>query len=166
MVETTYYTHVPSPIGRLLLAGTDTALTTIALPGDSAARLPRPEWTRSVTPFTDAIRQLEAYFAGELRRFRLTLAPVGTPFQQVVWRALSDIPYGETVSYAEVARRVGRARAVRAVGAANGQNPIAIIVPCHRVIGSDGRLTGYGGGLPVKQALLALEQRHRAPLLF
>src|SRR4029453_10546031 len=99
--------------------------------------------------------------AGRLRRFDLPLAPEGTPFQQRVWRALLDIPYGETVSYAGLAPRVGRPSAVRAVGAANGQNPLSIVIPCHRVIGSDGRLVGYGGGLDVKETLLALERKQR-----
>jgi methylated-DNA-[protein]-cysteine S-methyltransferase len=93
-----------------------------------------------------------------LRTFDFPLAPQGTPFQQQVWRALCDIPYGETTSYGELARRIGNPNAVRAVGLANGSNPIAIIIPCHRVIGSNGSLTGYGGGLPIKKALLALER--------
>lgn len=104
-------------------------------------------------------RALERYFAGELRDFELALAPAGTPFQQRVWRELVRIPYGETISYMELARRVGNPRAVRAVGRANGANPIPVVVPCHRVIGADGTLTGYAGGLERKRWLLALETR-------
>ena len=107
------------------------------------------------------VRELTAYFAGELREFSLPLAPVGTPFQLDVWNALRAIPYGETRSYGELAERIGRPKAVRAVGAANGANPLPIVVPCHRVIGSNGTLTGFGGGLPLKQALLALERGAR-----
>jgi methylated-DNA-[protein]-cysteine S-methyltransferase len=107
----------------------------------------------------EAIRQLRAYFAGKLENFDLPLAPEGTPFQRAVWKLLCDIPYGETISYGELARRVGNPKASRAVGLANGSNPIAIVIPCHRVIGSNGKLTGYGGGLPLKEKLLALEQR-------
>lgn len=109
--------------------------------------------------------ELDAYFAGRLQRFQTPLDPVGTPFQQQVWRALLDIPYGQTRSYGEQARSIGRPTAVRAVAAANGQNKLAIIVPCHRVIGSDGSLTGYGGGVPRKQWLLALEQGDQPALL-
>jgi methylated-DNA-[protein]-cysteine S-methyltransferase len=104
--------------------------------------------------------QLEAYFAGTLRQFTLDLAPQGTPFQQAVWRALQDIPYGQTTSYGALARQLGNPKASRAVGAANGQNPLAIVIPCHRVVGSTGKLTGYAGGLDTKQALLAFERRH------
>ena len=104
-------------------------------------------------------QQLEAYFAGELQRFDLALAPDGTDFQQAVWQALTTIPYGATCSYGEIARQIGKPKASRAVGAANGQNPIPIIIPCHRVIGSTGKLTGFGGGLAAKEILLELEQR-------
>jgi methylated-DNA-[protein]-cysteine S-methyltransferase len=104
------------------------------------------------------MRQLRAYFAGELETFDLPLAPEGTPFQLEVWRRLCEIPYGETISYGELARRLGNPNASRAVGLANGANPIPIVIPCHRVIGSDGKLTGYGGGLPIKEKLLALER--------
>ena len=107
----------------------------------------------------EALRQLRAYFAGDLEGFDLQLAPDGTPFQQKVWKALCKIPYGETISYGELAKRIGNPNASRAVGLANGSNPIPIIIPCHRVIGSNGKLTGYGGGLPIKEKLLALEKR-------
>ena len=107
----------------------------------------------------ETIRQLRAYFAGELENFDLPLAPQGTPFQLSVWNRLCEIPYGETISYGELARRLGNPNASRAVGLANGSNPIPIVIPCHRVIGSNGKLTGYGGGLPIKEKLLALERR-------
>jgi methylated-DNA-[protein]-cysteine S-methyltransferase len=107
----------------------------------------------------ETVRQLRAYFAGELETFELDLAPEGTPFQQKVWSELLNIPFGETISYGELARRIGNPNASRAVGLANGSNPIPIIIPCHRVIGSNGKLTGYGGGLPIKEKLLALEKR-------
>ena len=164
MSATTYYTRLPSPLGPLLLVGTADALTQVWLPSGRDRRDPDSEWIEAQAPFTEAIHQLDAYFAGALRRFDLRLAPAGTAFQQTVWRALLDIPYGETMSYGALARRIGRPAAVRAVGAANGQNPLAIVVPCHRVIGSDGRLVGYGGGLPAKVALLELERgAERAP---
>jgi len=153
------YVRMPSPLGPLVLVGTGDALTAIGLPSGRDGFEPDPSWIETTAPFAEPVRQLEAYFAGTLRRFDLRLAPAGTPFQQRVWQALLEIPYGETVSYSELARRIGRPAAVRAVGAANGQNPLAIVIPCHRVIGSNGRLVGYGGGLPAKSALLALERR-------
>jgi O-6-methylguanine DNA methyltransferase len=114
----------------------------------------------------EAVRQLRAYFAGELRAFNLALDPAGTEFQKRVWKALLEIPYGETRSYGDLAEAIGSPKAVRAVGAANGANPIAIIVPCHRVIGAGGQLVGYGGGLPLKRRLLELEAQASAPRLF
>ncbi len=118
---------------------------------------PAAEWQASQAPFREAIRQLKAYFDGKLRDFDLPLCPQGTEFQLKVWQALRTIPYGQTWSYGELARRIRKPAAFRAVGAANGQNPIPVIIPCHRVIGSDGSLTGFGGGLPIKRQLLALE---------
>ena len=159
MSKVTDYTRCPSHLGPLLLVGSGDALTAIWLPSGRDRLEPDPGWIEAAEPFAEAVRQLDAYFAGTLRQFDLPLAPEGTSFQQRVWRALLDIPYGQTVSYAELARRIGQPSAVRAVGAANGQNPLSIVVPCHRVIGSDGRLVGYGGGLPAKSALLALERR-------
>jgi methylated-DNA-[protein]-cysteine S-methyltransferase len=157
-METMSYTYMESPVGQLLLAGRQSGLTWIGfIQGQDIA--PRDGWRAAKAPFREAIRQLTAYFEGRLRAFDLPLAPEGTPFQLAVWNALREIPYGQTVSYAEMARRMGRPRAVRAVGAANGRNPLPIVIPCHRLIGSDGRLTGYGGGLHVKEALLALERR-------
>jgi methylated-DNA-[protein]-cysteine S-methyltransferase len=119
---------------------------------------PKPGWRENPDGLSEPIRQLRAYFAGTLRKFELPLAPEGTSFQRRVWRELLNIRYGETISYAELARRIGNPNAARAVGLANGANPIAIVIPCHRVIGSDGRLTGYGGGLGKKDWLLALER--------
>ncbi len=152
-----YYSHMASPVGRLLLAGDESGLRLIGFPRDRTSGAPRLGWRQDREPFAEAVRQLGAYFAGELTDFDLELAPRGTPFQLSVWRALRRIPYGQTVSYGELARAIGRPRASRAVGAANGSNPLPIVVPCHRVIGSTGKLTGFGGGLKTKAALLALE---------
>jgi len=143
-----------TPIGPLVLAGDRDALRVIRFHGHQ-----EESWTVDRAPFRHAIEQLKAYFAGKLTRFDLTLAPAGTPFQQSVWSALLEIPYGETTSYGAVAKLIGRPNAIRAVGAANGANPIPIVIPCHRVIGSNGKLTGFGGGLPTKEHLLKLESR-------
>jgi methylated-DNA-[protein]-cysteine S-methyltransferase len=148
----TLYDTIESPLGELLLAGDGHALTAVHMDG-----APGAGWRRDPASLRDAADQLRAYFAGELREFELPLAPHGTAFQQRVWAALRDIPYGRTISYAELAVAVGKPRAARAVGAANGRNPIAIVIPCHRVIGAAGALTGYGGGLDRKRLLLDLE---------
>ena len=118
----------------------------------------QPDWEPDRRMLKEPVRQVEAYFSGTLKDFDFPLAPQGTTFQTSVWKELLRIPYGETISYGELARRLGNPKAVRAVGLANGSNPIAIVIPCHRVIGSNGSLVGYGGGLPIKQALLALER--------
>jgi methylated-DNA-[protein]-cysteine S-methyltransferase len=152
-----YYSYMDSPVGRLLLAGDGSGLRLISFPGGRTKREALPAWREDAGPFAEAVRQLNAYFAGELTDFDLALAPLGTPFQLSVWRALQRIPYGETRSYGELARAIGRPKASRAVGAANGSNPLPIVIPCHRVIGSTGKLTGFGGGLDTKAALLALE---------
>ena len=155
----TYFTYVDTPVGILMLAGCDDhGLRYISFQCGKGARGPEPHWEQSAKPFRDAIRQLRAYFMGRRTTFDLTLHPEGTPFQRDVWKALLTIPYGETRSYGEIARQVGRPTAVRAVGLANGRNPLPIVVPCHRVIGSSGALVGFGGGLPVKQALLDRER--------
>jgi methylated-DNA-[protein]-cysteine S-methyltransferase len=150
------YTTVDSPIGELLLTGDGHALHGLYMQAGRPKKM-RPEWERSDEPFAAAIEQLAEYFAGERREFDVPLVLDGPPFQRQAWKALRDIPYGETVSYGEQARRIGQPDAARAVGAANGQNPIAVIVPCHRVIGADGSLTGFGGGLERKRLLLDLE---------
>lgn len=156
-----FYTYLSTPIGRLLLAGDQQSLNIIGFPQGSGQRTPKTQWREDNTPFTEAIRQLQAYFAGELIEFELSLQPQGTAFQQEVWQALQDIPYGTTVSYGELAKTIGKPKAVRAVGAANGANPLPIVIPCHRVIGSNGKLTGFGGGLDTKAKLLGLEQQYK-----
>ncbi len=156
------YHDFDTPIGVLRLVGDDERIVRVDLP-NTAALDPDPAWreARGGLPaaLRQARRQLREYFDGGRRGFDLPLAPAGTDFQRRVWQELGRIPYGETLSYGGLARRVGRPGASRAVGAANGRNPLAVVVPCHRVIGADGALTGYGGGLPVKQALLDLERR-------
>ncbi|PIP01072.1 methylated-DNA--[protein]-cysteine S-methyltransferase [Pleomorphomonas carboxyditropha] len=152
------YTYLESPIGPLLLAGDGVRLSKVGFPTGKGRVAPHDEWRRDDGRFVEARAQLSAYFAGELRDFDLELMPVGTPFQLAVWRALTAIPYGATISYGELAARIGRPAASRAVGAANGANPIPIIVPCHRVIGASGALTGFGGGIDTKRWLLAHEQ--------
>ena len=152
-----YYAWAESPVGRLLLAGTD-ALSLIAFSRGSNSSAPQADWTPSDALFLrQATAQLNEYFAGTRRHFDLALRPTGTPFQLAVLNALATIPYGETRSYGEVAAQIGRHKAVRAVGAANGRNPLPIVLPCHRVIGADGSLTGFGGGLATKRYLLDLE---------
>ncbi|MGY0070703.1 methylated-DNA--[protein]-cysteine S-methyltransferase [Streptomyces sp. QTS137] len=155
----TYWTSVDSPLGELLLtAGPDGALTSLSVPGQKGGRSVRATWRQDPGPFRAAGEQLAAYFAGELKDFRLPLHTVGTSFRQKVWAALGDVPYGATVSYGEIAARIGASRAaVRAVGGAIGANPLLIVRPCHRVIGADGTLTGYAGGLDRKVRLLTHE---------
>lgn len=151
------WTFLESPIGRLTLVADGGALTALLLPGHEPT--PSGPATPHEPTLAAALGQLSEYFAGQRRRFDLPLAPAGTAFQRAVWDQLLHIPFAETTSYGKIAASVGRPRAVRAVGAANGANPISLIVPCHRVIGSDGTLTGYGGGLPAKRWLLAHEAR-------
>ncbi len=154
------YCYVESPIGKLLIAGDHESIRQINFAKNGKPSKPEPDWQESSRgPVAQAARQLREYFAGSRTDFDLPLAPQGTEFQRQVWRRLQEIPYGETISYGELARRVGNPKASRAVGAANGQNPIPIVIPCHRVIGANGKLTGFGGGLPTKEALLALEAR-------
>jgi methylated-DNA-[protein]-cysteine S-methyltransferase len=153
----TLYTRVPSPVGELLLVGDEQWLRSVHMPDQKGSPAVRSGWTRADGAFSLARDQLDAYFAGELRDFDLPLAPEGTPFQQTVWDALREIPYGETRSYGELAEQIGKPGAARAVGLANGRNPIGIVVPCHRVIGSAGALTGYAGGIERKRQLLELE---------
>jgi len=154
-----FYATFESPVGPLLLAGDCQALRSVTFKSSKRSAPPRADWKPGKEPFAEVIRQLQAYFRGELRKFDLPLAMEGTEFQLRVWNALRTIPYGETISYAQLAERIGNPKAVRAVGLANGSNPIPIIVPCHRVIGSDGSLTGFGGGLSTKKKLLELENK-------
>ena len=161
----TSYTYFDTPVGVVMLAGCrDHGLRAISFQCGKSARGPEPHWLQSDKPFRDVIRQLTEYFRGRRTTFDLFLHPKGTPFQREVWKALLTIPYGETRSYGDIATQIGRPTAVRAVGLANGRNPLPIVVPCHRVIGSSGRLVGYGGGLPVKQALLDREREVRAAM--
>jgi methylated-DNA-[protein]-cysteine S-methyltransferase len=158
------YTWYESPVGRLLLAGSRDGLNCVSFSRGRHAVTVDPGWSEARSLFTGVIEQLRQYFAGERKTFSLTLIPEGTEFQRAVWSELRKIPYGETISYKELADRIGKPKAVRAVGAANGANPIPIIIPCHRVIGNDGSLTGFGGGLPLKKRLLELESRQLALL--
>jgi len=155
------YTCYPSPVGELLLAGDGDALCVVAFPSEKRPARLKTEWERQDAAFSEVVDQLDAYFSGDLTHFDLPLRPSGTVFQQQVYGALQEIPYGATTTYGAIARKIGRPRAVRAVGAANGRNPIPIIIPCHRVIGADGSLTGFGGGLEIKKFLLDLESAQR-----
>lgn len=150
------YTTIDSPIGELLLVGDGEALHRISMQEATPLQVD-PAWKRSHTALKPVAKQLAEYFAGRRRGFDVPLAEAGTPFQRDVWSAVRAIAYGETATYGEIAAQVGRPTAVRAVGAANGRNPIPLIVPCHRVIGSGGSLTGYGGGVERKRLLLELE---------
>ena len=152
-----YYCRFESPVGSLLLAGSKAGLTLVSFSGGKRAGNVDSEWCEDNSVFTEVVDQLKSYFAGERKAFDLPLVLEGTEFQKKVWTSLVAIPYGETISYKTLAERVGSPKAVRAVGAANGANPIPIIIPCHRVIGNDGSLTGFGGGLPLKKKLLELE---------
>lgn len=165
-MSATLYTFLDSPIGPLLLAGDGERLARIGFPSGKGMVTPEEDWKRDDEAFVQARQQFGAYFAGTFERFDLALAPHGTPFQLSVWEALKDIPSGETISYGELARRIGRPLASRAVGAANGANPLPIVLPCHRVIGTSGALTGFGGGLPTKIWLLAHEKKQTQPSLF
>jgi len=154
-----FYTTIESLVGPLLLASDERGLRRVSFENGKRTTLLQSDWQLDEEPFAEVIRQLQAYFSGELKEFNVPLAMEGTEFQLRVWNALRAIPYGETISYAQLAERIGNPKAVRAVGLANGSNPIPIIVPCHRVIGSDGSLTGFGGGLSTKKRLLELESR-------
>ena len=152
-----WYDNIKTPVGRLTMAADGDGLRYVLFETSRYEAAGRESWTRDASAVRDARHQLLEYFAGERRRFDLALSPQGTPFQLSVWRALREIPFGATWSYADVARQIAAPKAVRAVGAANGRNPLPIVVPCHRVIGSDGSMTGFGGGLGVKQFLLRHE---------
>jgi methylated-DNA-[protein]-cysteine S-methyltransferase len=156
-----YYDYYRSPHGRMLLVADEKALTGVSFVGQKYAPRVAKDWTRdgAHAPLAKAKRELAEYFAGRRRRFSVRLAPRGTPFQRKVWKAIAGVGFGRTIAYAELARRAGRPGSARAAGAATGRNPIGIIVPCHRIVGSNGALTGYAGGLGRKRALLALEAR-------
>lgn len=160
---TNYYEYHATPIGKLLLAGDGDYLTVLGFPGGKMQRRHEKDWIKDSSPFKEVRFQLDSYFAGELEEFDLPVLPKGTLFQESVWQALTEIPYGETWSYGQLASHIGKPKASRAVGAANGVNPIPVIIPCHRVIGSSGKLTGFGGGLETKQYLLGLESQAIAP---
>lgn len=152
--------RIDTPIGEVMLAGDDRLRHLVM-----SRQIHAPDttdWREDPDAFGDVVEQIEAYFAGELVEFDVELSLEGTEFQRAVWAGLLDIPYGETWSYGQLADHIGRPTAVRAVGLANGRNPVSIIVPCHRVIGADGSLTGYGGGIERKRALLELERTHRS----
>lgn len=153
-----FYWTCPSPVGRLLLVGSSKGLMALQFQDGAHPLDIQPIWKKTCEPFRGVLEQLREYFDGTRTRFQVKLDLQGTPFQRQVWQALQCIPYGRTMSYGEIAKQVGRPKASRAVGAANGHNPVSIIVPCHRVIGANGELVGYGGGLPIKTALLELEQ--------
>ncbi len=154
-VATMQHRYLDSPIGKLLLAADHAALRFLLF----SPATPDPQWTESANAILDsAAQQLQEYFAGVRTTFDLPVDPQGTPFQRSVWNLLQQIPYGETISYSELANRYGNPKATRAVGAANGKNPISVVIPCHRVIAANGSLWGYGGGLPAKKFLLDLEQ--------
>jgi methylated-DNA-[protein]-cysteine S-methyltransferase len=161
--ETLLYTSADSPLGELLLLGDGESLRGLYMQDGRKPAAIRPGWRRDPAPFATALAQLDEYFAGQRTRFELPLAPSGTPFQLSVWNELGQIGYGETRSYGELARSLGRPRAARAVGAANGANPLSVVIPCHRLLGGDGGLTGYAGGLESKRLLLELEARAQVP---
>lgn len=158
--EPLIYEHLDSPVGKLLVAGDADHVCLISFPAGSRARQPDAGWRRLDGHFASAQKELMAYFAGELSQFTFALRLIGTPFQQAVWRVLRTIPYGDTTTYGAIAQKIGKPKASRAVGAANGANPLPIVVPCHRVIGANSGLTGFGGGLDTKQFLLAHESAH------
>ena len=154
---TTWFAHVPSPVDDLLLVGDGERLFGLYLKDHRGGPGVRPEWRRDPAAFAPVVAQLDAYFTGEARAFDLPIALGGTPFQRAVWLQLARIPFGATLSYAELAARAGRPGAARAAGAANARNPISIVLPCHRVVGTSGALTGYAGGVARKRWLLEHE---------
>ncbi len=154
----TYFSYIECPLGRMLVRGDGQFVTGLFMAQHKRWRGPDPSWHEADAPFAEVRAQLAEYFAGRRRRFDVPLKGSGTPFQQRVWQELVRIPFGTTITYAQLAQRIGQPTAARAVGHANGRNPISIIVPCHRVIGADGKLTGYAGGIDNKQWLLAWER--------
>ena len=164
--STVRFRWIGTRYGQLLVAGDRAGLRSIAFAREGRRAAPEADWIEDDGFLQGAVDQLVAYFAGGLQEFELKLAPHGTEFQIAVWEAVAAIPYGTTTSYGQVAAEIGRPAAVRAVGAANGANPLPIVIPCHRVIGSNGKLTGYGGGLDLKASLLELESSTVNPSLF
>lgn len=158
-----YYDYLETPHGRMLLVANGEGLAGAYFIGQKYFPKRGTEWQRDPRAVARAKRELKEYFAGKRRRFGITLAPEGTPFQRAVWREIGKVACGETITYAELARRAGRPGAARAAGAATGRNPVSVVVPCHRIVGSNGSLTGYAGGLPRKKALLALEGAGNGP---
>ena len=156
-----YYHYMKSPVGKLLVAGDEKGLHLINFPKNGKPSLPESDWTENPKPLQEALLQLDAYFSGKLKTFSLNLCLDVRPFQKKVLTALRRMPYGETISYGELAKKIGNPKASRAVGQANARNPIPIVIPCHRVIGGSGKLTGFGGGIAVKQSLLDIEQQYR-----
>ena len=157
----THYTTIESPVGKLILSGDGQSLTGVYICNEKHAPAIHDDWIRTESAFATAITQLNEYFSGIRFHFDLPIKPIGTEFQTRVWQRLCQIPYGKTCGYGELAKELGNPNASRAVGMANGRNPISIIVPCHRVIGANGSLTGYGGGLVAKKWLLEHEAAHR-----
>ncbi len=153
-----FYTTFPSPLGDIMVAGNQDGLCHIAFQKGDRPMVPPAQWLREPNRFQQVRDQLGAYFRGELTGFQLPLAPRGTGFQRKIWSLLENIPYGQVISYRALAGKAGNPKASRAVGNANGRNPLPIVIPCHRVIGSNGRLTGYAGGLFLKRELLSLER--------
>ncbi|TQV68172.1 methylated-DNA--[protein]-cysteine S-methyltransferase [Exilibacterium tricleocarpae] len=156
-----HYDYLETPCGPLLIAGGDDGLHFVEFQDGERPRPIQADWEQQEKPLREAKKQLAAYFKGELKQFDLPLALLGTEFQRQVWEALQAIPYGETISYQTLAQRIGKPKAVRAVGAANGRNRLPVVIPCHRVIGSNGSLTGFAGGVPIKQWLLDHESALR-----
>ena len=155
-----YYTWINTAVGKILIAGDDAGLRTISFEKGKYSAEIGIDWKKDEVFLKNAVDQLKSYFAGELKKFDLPLCPEGTPFQKSVWKALLNIPYGKTASYKDIAVAVKNPKAVRAVGGANGRNPIPIVIPCHRVISSDGKMGGYSSGLDIKERLLKLEREH------
>ena len=151
------YRTIETELGPVMIAGDQDGIHFISLLDGPKGESPHADWEEDKTALSDEVEQLQSYLAGDRQDFDMALAPKGTDFQEAVWQALLTIPYGHTLSYGELAERIGKPTAARAVGAANGANPIGIVIPCHRVIGADGSLTGYGGGLQNKKTLLELE---------
>jgi len=154
-----HYCHYNSPIGKLLLIGTEGILEELHFPNSQGKKHIPDDWQYNEATFKEVLLQLAEYFAGKRQEFDLKLSPEGTAFQKRVWQELQQIPFGQTACYGDIAERIGKPKASRAVGMANSKNPLPVIVPCHRVIGKDGSLTGFGGGLDIKKQLLKLESR-------